>query len=606
MLYTGVDMLILAKVIQDDAGGYEATTPVELPVASVNTGNEGNITPVYKDGNIINFYPVGAEQDITIETQAISPDLLTAFFYGEEGADAGAYIDTGIHGVNHYALGFRFKLTDGSYTYYSYPKGTILINSKSVKSNDNSATAIVESIIFKAMPTIHKFEYNGKPCRKLIVNTNRHAVNPDGFKAIVWTPNNLLPVPAPILSIEEEAGTAYVVARAVRDYDTVALTTDGTTPTTETEPYTAPVAVNARMTVKAVECSTCKHTSGVAVMNVAEYVLLAPMITIEDNAGVVTVYMSVDNANAQIRYTLDGTEPTEESALYTEPLNFDGGAIIKAKSFGEGYISSETVEESIIVPLPAPALLVVGAEAQPNAGVVTLNNDYSEYAGVKVHYTLDGTEPTEESPILNTVTMTGDQILKAVAIGANYNPSRVVTFVGYENRADNPNYAISMITEQYGYRKDIEVVGNGPIWALDSNTGEWVNDFIVDKKTTYQNIEFVSYRSAPGCINSEAVTTTVEVPLRAPEMSIYSATDSEKVYSFNKNYVASTGGAYSVEVQEAGFPCEIWEDSANVFIGIYGNGVIHVRLESPYNEPSGYVEIEASGLRASAPEINII
>lgn len=604
MLYTGVDMLILAKVIQDDAGGYEATTPVELPVASVNTGNEGNITPVYKDGNIINFYPVGAEQDITIETQAISPDVLNAFFYGEEGAEA--YIDTGIHGVNYYSLGFRFKLTDGSYTYYSYPKGTILINSKSVKSNDNSATAIVESIIFKAMPTIHKFEYNGKPCRKLIVNTNKHAVNPDGFKAIVWTPNNLLPVPAPILSIEEEAGTAYVMARAVREEDIVVLTTDGTTPTTETEPYNAPVPVNARMTVKAVECSTCKHTSGVAVMNVAEYVLLAPTITVEDNAGVVTVYMNVDNVNAQIRYTLDGTEPTEESALYTEPLNFDSVAIIKAKSFGAGYISSETVEESIVVPLPAPALLVVGAESQPNAGVVTLNNDYSEYAGVKVHYTLDGTEPTAESPILNSVTMTGEQTLKAVAIGADYEPSRVVTFVGKDNRAEKPNFAITMITEPTAYRKDIEVVGNGTIWALDSNTGEWVNDFIVDKKTTYQNIEFVSFRSVQGCINSETTTTTVEVPLRAPEMNLYSENESEKVYSFSKDYVANTGGAYSVEVQETGYPCEIWEDSANVFIGIYGNGVMHVRLASPYNEPSGYVEIEASGLRASAPDINII
>ena len=39
---------------------------------------------------------------------------------------------------------------------------------------------------------------------------------------------------------------------------------------------------------------------------------------------------------AQIRYTLDGTEPTPESTLYSRPFTLSPRATIKAKGFYEG------------------------------------------------------------------------------------------------------------------------------------------------------------------------------------------------------------------------------------------------------------------------------
>ncbi|MEG2060273.1 MAG: GH92 family glycosyl hydrolase [Alistipes sp.] len=46
--------------------------------------------------------------------------------------------------------------------------------------------------------------------------------------------------------------------------------------------------------------------------------------------------------DATIRYTLDGQEPTEESALYTAPLSITATTTLKAKAFKQGYSPSKT------------------------------------------------------------------------------------------------------------------------------------------------------------------------------------------------------------------------------------------------------------------------
>ena len=35
----------------------------------------------------------------------------------------------------------------------------------------------------------------------------------------------------------------------------------------------------------------------------------------------------------EIRYTTDGSEPTEKSSLYTDPINFTSGTVIKASAY---------------------------------------------------------------------------------------------------------------------------------------------------------------------------------------------------------------------------------------------------------------------------------
>jgi hypothetical protein len=51
---------------------------------------------------------------------------------------------------------------------------------------------------------------------------------------------------------------------------------------------------------------------------------------------------------ANIRYTTDGTEPTENSTIYTQPLNYNGFETLKAKSFKAGFLPSEATIVELI------------------------------------------------------------------------------------------------------------------------------------------------------------------------------------------------------------------------------------------------------------------
>lgn len=57
----------------------------------------------------------------------------------------------------------------------------------------------------------------------------------------------------------------------------------------------------------------------------------------------VTVALATTTDEAQIRYTLDGSEPTEESPVYVRPIELDKTTQIKAKGFKEGFRPSRTL-----------------------------------------------------------------------------------------------------------------------------------------------------------------------------------------------------------------------------------------------------------------------
>lgn len=267
MIYTGVDLLTIAKVLVDSREEYRAETPELIPVASIEIPEEGNYTIVYKDGEAINAYSIVSEQELTAETKAIDPAFLSGILNGKEEA---FFIDTGTSETNYYAIGFRLKLYDGSYTYFSYPKCTISISSKSIET-EQETNAVLESITFKPLTTNHKFKFNGKPCRKVEVNTFKHNVIESGWLAIVWTPDNFLPIPAPIIEVNLVQSKIEITMLSMRSGDEIRYTTDGTTPTIESNVYSEPIIVEEPTILRAIECATCKHTSAVATKEIEYY-----------------------------------------------------------------------------------------------------------------------------------------------------------------------------------------------------------------------------------------------------------------------------------------------------------------------------------------------
>lgn len=107
------------------------------------------------------------------------------------------------------------------------------------------------------------------------------------------------------------------------------------------------------------------------------------------------IILTCSTADAAIRYTLDGSEPTVESTLYQEPISITETTTIKAKAFKEGLTDSATVSAVYTI-----GTAVATPEFDPQGGTYTEAQSITitcTTEGAAIHYTTDGTEPTAES-----------------------------------------------------------------------------------------------------------------------------------------------------------------------------------------------------------------
>ncbi|MFC1719111.1 chitobiase/beta-hexosaminidase C-terminal domain-containing protein, partial [Candidatus Poribacteria bacterium] len=56
----------------------------------------------------------------------------------------------------------------------------------------------------------------------------------------------------------------------------------------------------------------------------------------QTDSGVIQVALEALTPGAKIHYTIDGTEPTEDSPVYSKPINFDPGTTLRAKTMKAG------------------------------------------------------------------------------------------------------------------------------------------------------------------------------------------------------------------------------------------------------------------------------
>ena len=113
-------------------------------------------------------------------------------------------------------------------------------------------------------------------------------------------------------------------------------------------------------------------------------------------AGSVTVYLGSTVLGAEIRYTTDGSEPSQSSALFAEPIVLDQTATVKARIYLEGYTPSLVIEKLFtIVPQAVKPVItpVSGTEATGSLEVLISTTT----SGATIRYTTNGAEPTSYS-----------------------------------------------------------------------------------------------------------------------------------------------------------------------------------------------------------------
>ena len=123
--------------------------------------------------------------------------------------------------------------------------------------------------------------------------------------------------------------------------------------------------------------------------------------------------------DAIIHYTLDGSEPTEQSTLYTDSITVDFNCIVKAIAMREDYYPSQ------VATLEVNWFRVANIEFSQNGYIITLHTPTDS---ATVHYALSNSEAGEQT-YAEPLTLTGDCDIIAYATRDGYYNSDTTLFV---------------------------------------------------------------------------------------------------------------------------------------------------------------------------------
>jgi hypothetical protein len=239
-----------------------------------------------------------------------------------------------------------------------------------------------------------------------------------------------------------KGGTTFATAQAVTISSitpnaTIYYTLDGTTPTTGSTQYSAPVVINKTTTLKAIAAASGYATSPLTTWT---YTIQASAPKYSPTGGTYgsaqSVKLSSITPGATIYYTTDGTWPTTSSTLYSVSVAISKNTTIKAIAVATGYAASPMSASTYSIQAATPVFSPKGgtySTAQP----VTLS---STTPGAKVYYTTDGSTPTTGSSLYSApVVISKNTTLRAIAVATGYASSPAAIWT-YTIRAAAPTF----------------------------------------------------------------------------------------------------------------------------------------------------------------------
>jgi len=161
-----------------------------------------------------------------------------------------------------------------------------------------------------------------------------------------------------------------------------------------------------------------------------EYENLSTTVTIQDTAPL-----------AEIFYTLDGSDPTEDSPRYTEPFALDKETTVKAIARGDGYTMSPVAEKLVDIQemAPLPSISMAGEDGHT---IVTMSSDLE---GAKIYYNYKGDNSTQKSsPYNGPITLTRGRTIYAFQTCDGYLNSKVDSAEVY---VKNPHVRIDVLAK---------------------------------------------------------------------------------------------------------------------------------------------------------------
>jgi hypothetical protein len=219
-------------------------------------------------------------------------------------------------------------------------------------------------------------------------------------------------------------------------------TTDGTTPATtaggSTMLYSGPITVSTSETIEAIATAQNVASSAVAT---AVYTLPAATPTFSPGAGTYTSAQTVTIAsttpNAQIFYTLDGSNPAATAGgstmAYTGPITVGTSETVNAIATATGFSQSSTASAVYAINLPPAAAPTFSVSAGTYTTVQSVSLADTT-PGASIYYTVDGTTPATTaggSTMLysSPITVGVSETVNATAVASGYSTSPLGTAI---------------------------------------------------------------------------------------------------------------------------------------------------------------------------------
>lgn len=238
-------------------------------------------------------------------------------------------------------------------------------------------------------------------------------------------------------------------------------TTDGSTPDENSTVYTGPFPVANGQIVKAIVIAYGQYYSDVATKEIS--VLRMPSETFNSDTGELTLIEQ--NTGGVIYYTTDGSTPTTESTQYISPIILTQETVVKCISVVDNVGQSKVAIYGYEQATP-PVITRSNIDLSTGNYEIVISAD-SKWK--KIHYTLDGSTPTYQSPVFSNAIkkniFEGQVTVKAIVIYSEQVPSAVVAVTYGESAVSAPE----IIVDDETNKVTIELAGNTAEIPLQTN-----------------------------------------------------------------------------------------------------------------------------------------
>lgn len=171
--FRGTDNLVYAEVLTDnntEGQGYTTgDVTVLAPVAEIGkTVETASDTKYYDNKPALTINAEGADT-ITLTVPALDLPTLAAITGKTYDETTGAFCD-GERQPKYYALGYRLRLTDGTYRYVWRYKGSFGIPDETSQTENAGTDSNNQQLTYTGIQTMHKFTKTGTSQKALVVD----------------------------------------------------------------------------------------------------------------------------------------------------------------------------------------------------------------------------------------------------------------------------------------------------------------------------------------------------------------------------------------------------------------------------------------------------